>query len=59
MWMSLASAAIVELPLAFLMLTAARRLIRLSALVDEPSSGRRATPSLWRTAAGRGIGRRS
>ena len=32
MWMSIASAVIVELPIAFLMFSAARRLIRLSAL---------------------------
>lgn len=50
-WVSIASAIVVELPIAFLMFTGARRLIRLSALVavsesadDEPA------PSLWRTA---------
>jgi hypothetical protein len=49
MWMSIGSAAIVELPLAFLLLNAARRLIRLSALVAA-STGREADrlPSLWR-----------
>jgi hypothetical protein len=39
MWMSIASAVIVELPLAFLMFSAARRLIRLSALVAMSESG--------------------
>lgn len=48
-WMSIASAVVVELPLAFLMFSAARRLIRLSALVamgeaDDPDS----FPPLWR-----------
>jgi hypothetical protein len=50
-WVSIASALVVELPIAFLMFAAARRLIRLSAVVavsrpgaDEPP------PSLWRTA---------
>ncbi len=48
-WMSIASAVIVELPLAFLMFGAARRLIRLSALVAmgelaDPGS----FPPLWR-----------
>ena len=33
MWISVASALLVELPVAFLMFNAARRLIRLSALV--------------------------
>lgn len=49
MWMSIGSAVIVELPLAFLLLNAARRLIRLSALVAV-STGREAEslPSLWR-----------
>ncbi len=47
--MSIASAVVVELPLAFLMFSAARRLIRLSALVamgeaDDPDS----FPALWR-----------
>jgi hypothetical protein len=48
-WMSIASAVVVELPIAFLMFSAARRLIRLSALVamgeaDDPDS----FPPLWR-----------
>jgi hypothetical protein len=49
MWMSIGSAVIVELPLAFLLLNAARRLIRLSALVAV-GTGREAEPlpSLWR-----------
>jgi hypothetical protein len=33
MWLSIALAVVIELPLAFLLLNAARRLIRLSALV--------------------------
>ena len=49
MWMSIASAVIVELPIAFLMFSAARRLIRLSALV---AMGESADPDsfspLWR-----------
>jgi hypothetical protein len=49
MWMSIASAVVVELPIAFLMFSAARRLIRLSALVamgeaDHPDN----FPPLWR-----------
>ena len=56
-WLSVASAVIVELPLAFLMFNAARRLIRLSAVVavgragdssncdDLPSDG---LPPLWK-----------
>jgi hypothetical protein len=52
MWMSIASAVIVELPIAFLMFNAARRLIRLSALVamgeaEELHDPRSALP-LWR-----------
>jgi hypothetical protein len=49
MWMSIAAAVVVELPLAFLMFTAARRLIRLSALVAM-SAGDEAgrVPPLWR-----------
>jgi hypothetical protein len=48
-WMSLVSALIVELPLAFLLLNAARRLIRVSALVAVAApSGQVALPSLWR-----------
>ena len=38
-WVSVASALVVELPLAFLMFNAARRLIRLSALVAVSESG--------------------
>jgi hypothetical protein len=38
-WTSVASAAVVELPLAFLMFNAARRLIRLSAVVAAGSAG--------------------
>ena len=38
-WLSIASAVIVELPLAFLMFNAARRLIRLSAVVAVSGSG--------------------
>jgi hypothetical protein len=49
MWLSIASAVIVELPIAFLMFSAARRLIRQSALVamsqaDHPDG----FPPLWR-----------
>jgi hypothetical protein len=48
-WMSLVSALVVELPLAFLLLNAARRLIRVSALVAVAApSGQVALPSLWR-----------
>jgi hypothetical protein len=49
MWMSIGSAVMVELPIAFLLLNAARRLIRLSALAAI-STGREAEPlpSLWR-----------
>ena len=39
MWMSVASAVVVELPIAFLMFSAARRLLRLSALVAMGESG--------------------
>jgi hypothetical protein len=48
-WMSIASAAVIELPLALLLLNAARRLIRLSVLVaiGEPG-GTGSIPSLWR-----------
>ena len=47
--MSLASAAIIELPLAFLMLSSARRLIRLSALVAMSLRGEdERVPSFWR-----------
>ena len=56
-WLSIASALIVELPLAFLMFNAARRLIRLSAVVAVSESGdssdcdnlpRDALPPLWK-----------
>ena len=48
-WESLASAAIIELPLAFLMFRAAGRLIRLSALVAMSARGDVETvPSIWR-----------
>ena len=48
-WMSIASALVIELPLAFLMLNAARRLIRLSALVAMSKAGVTGpVPSLWR-----------
>jgi len=47
-WLSVASAVIVELPLAFLMFNAARRLIRLSALMamGEPANG--TVPRIWK-----------
>jgi hypothetical protein len=50
-WVSIASALVVELPIAFLMFAAARRLIRLSALVavGGPAAGE-SPPSLWRMA---------
>lgn len=49
MWVSIASAAIVELPLAFLLFNAARRLIRMSALAAIGAGGVRAPlPSLWK-----------
>ena len=49
MWMSIASAVIVELPIAFLMFSAARRLIRLSALVAMgESAGAGSFSPLWR-----------
>ncbi len=48
-WLSLLSAAVVELPIAFLMFNAARKLIRLSALVAVSGSGdEERVPSLWR-----------
>jgi hypothetical protein len=54
-WLSVASALIVELPMAFLMFNAARRLIRLSALIaisasgDPPGAGEaRALPPVWK-----------
>ena len=48
-WLSIASAVLVELPIAFLMFSAARRLIRLSAVVAVSGArdGER-VPSLWR-----------
>ena len=50
-WVSIASALVVELPIAFLMFGAARRLIRLSALVAVGGSAAgESPPSLWRTA---------
>ncbi len=53
-WVSVASAAFVELPMAFLMFNAARRLIRLSALIPLAESGGIAgypagtLPPLWK-----------
>ena len=48
-WVSIASAVIVEIPLALLMFNAARRLIRLSALVAMSEAGdAKPVPSLWR-----------
>jgi len=48
-WLSIASAVVIELPLAFLLLNAARRLIRLSALVAvSERDGDVRMPSLWR-----------
>ena len=50
-WVSIASALVVELPIAFLMFAAARRLIRLSALVAVGGSADgESSPSLWRMA---------
>jgi hypothetical protein len=49
MWPSIASAVFVELPLAFMMLNAARRMIRMSALAAVCAGGvRLPLPSLWR-----------
>lgn len=49
MWPSIASALLVELPLAFMMLNAARRLIRMSALAAVCAGGvKLPLPSLWR-----------
>jgi hypothetical protein len=49
MWFSVGSALIVELPLAFAMLNAARRLIRMSALAALGAGGvRLPLPSLWK-----------
>jgi len=48
-WVSIASAVVVELPIAFLMFAAARRLIRLAAVVAVSESGDQdPAPSLWR-----------
>ena len=48
-WVSIASAIIVEIPLAVVMFNAARRLIRLSALVAMSEAGdAKPVPSLWR-----------
>ena len=48
-WLSVASAVIVELPLAFLMFNAARRLIRLSALMAVSESGHKGpVPPVWK-----------
>jgi hypothetical protein len=47
-WESLASAAIIELPLAYVMFRASGRLIRLSALVAMSARGDEAVPSIWR-----------
>jgi hypothetical protein len=48
-WVSIASAVIVEIPLALVMFNAARRLIRLSALVAMSEAGDAApVPPLWR-----------
>jgi hypothetical protein len=50
-WVSIATALVVELPIAFLMFAAARRLIRLSALVAVGGSAAgESPPSLWRMA---------
>lgn len=49
MWTSIASALVIELPVAFLMFTVARRLIRLSALVAMSAAGEgEKVPPLWR-----------
>ena len=49
MWWSIASALVIELPLAFLMFNAARRLIRLSTLVALSTDGEtEEVPPLWR-----------
>jgi len=47
-WGSVSSAVIVELPLAFLLFNAARRLIRLSSLVAMGGSGEERPPHLWK-----------
>jgi hypothetical protein len=49
MWLSVGSALIVELPIAFLLLNAARRLIRMSALAAVSAGGvKLPAPSLWK-----------
>jgi hypothetical protein len=49
MWLSVASAVLIELPLAFMLLNAARRLIRMSALAALGAGGvRLPLPSLWK-----------
>jgi hypothetical protein len=49
MWLSVASAVLIELPIAFLLVNAARRLIRMSALAAVHAGGvRQPLPSLWR-----------
>jgi hypothetical protein len=48
-WLSVASAVFIELPIAFLMFNAARRLIRMSALAAMGAGGvKLPLPSLWR-----------
>jgi hypothetical protein len=48
-WLSVASAVFIELPIAFLLFNAARRLIRMSALAAMGAGGvRLPLPSLWR-----------
>jgi hypothetical protein len=50
-WVSIVSALVVELPIAFVMFAAARRLLRLSALVAVGGSAAdESPPSLWRMA---------
>jgi hypothetical protein len=61
MWLSIGSAVLIELPIAFLLVNAARRLIRLSALAAVCAGGvRQPLPSLWRLplASVPGIGQR-
>lgn len=49
MWVSIASALVIELPLAFLLFNAARRLIRMSALAAIGAGGvKTPLPSLWK-----------
>jgi hypothetical protein len=47
-WQSITSALLIELPIAFVMFIAARRLIRLSALVAVSTGDEHRVPSLWR-----------